>query len=492
MLLNLSITLLNSLVFAFLAALLLTTASLLLLIRRTKKAVATTISPRLRDQHQMPIPRLGGVGILVGWLATLLLLAVLPFEQLYSPLSSSNFWMLISAVPACGLGFLDDQHNLRARYKLLGQIALGIFTAAVIFHPETLQLPLIGLVEIGWIGGPLMVLWVVGVMNAINLVDGLDGLAGGLSLVTTLLLGILCWWHGELALALFSLALAGAILGFWLFNKPPATLFMGDSGSMLLGYLLAVFSAKVIAVTGNGSVSLVPVLLLGIPLVDTAFAFLRRYLKGIPFYAADKDHLHHRCLQKGLSVWQTTLLLNALGLFFGLLGVAAHLYSAVSSPLIMGFVLLVYGLLYWLEYDVIVQPSNAVRSQPQMRKQRDLVRVLSENAEVYFAKDRNTTELLHSFRFWAELLDIRDHELLKNQILLHRQGIVVLAEEDRLLEFSHDSFLLRFRLRQQDLQQDSDLKDEYLRMVVPLFLEQYQRLHQPTEGKSLRVISTTF
>ena len=88
-------------------------------------------------------------------------------------------------------------------------------------------------------------------------------------------------------------------------------------------------------------------------------------------------------------------------------------------------------------------------------------------------------------------MDIRDYELLQQQSLLHRQGIVVVAEEDRLLEFSQDSFLLRLRLRQQDLQQDSDLKDEYLRMVVPLFLEQYQRLHQPAEGKSLRVISRT-
>jgi len=174
-----------------------------------------------------------------------------------------------------------------------------------------------------------------------------------------------------------------------------------------------------------------------------------------------------------------------------LLGVVAHLYSAIASPLIMGFVLMVYGLLYWLEYDVIVRPSNAMRSQPQLRKQRDLVRALSENAELYFAKDRNTTELQHSFRFWAELLDLRDYELLQQQSLLHRQGIVVVSEGDRLLEFSHDSFLLRLRLRQQDLQQDSDLKDEYLRMVVPLFLEQYQRLHQPAEGKSLRVISRT-
>jgi hypothetical protein len=157
----------------------------------------------------------------------------------------------------------------------------------------------------------------------------------------------------------------------------------------------------------------------------------------------------------------------------------------------MGFVLLVYGLLYWLEYDVIVQPSNAMRSQPQLRKQRDLVRALSENAEIYFAKDRSTTELQHSFRFWAELLDLQDYELLQQQSLLHRQGIVVVSEGDRLLEFSQDSFHLRLRLRQQNLQQDSDLKDEYLRMVVPLFLEQYKRLHQPAEGKSLRVISRT-
>ncbi len=488
---NNPISLLNNLAFAFLAALLLTTISLLVLLHCTKQNDADKTTLRLRDQHQIRIPRRGGVGILVGWLASLLLLAVLPSEEISSPLSGSTIWLLVSAALACGLGFLDDQQNLRARYKLLGQLVLGIFTAAVVYRPDTLTLPLIGLVEIGWFGSPLMVLWIVGVMNAINLVDGLDGLAGGLSLVTTLLLGAICWWAGDFELVLFSFALAGAIFGFWLFNKPPATVFMGDAGSMLLGYLLAVFSVKVIAVTDNGSVSMVPVLLLGIPLVDTAFAFLRRYLKGIPFYAADKDHLHHRCLQKGLSVWQTTLLLNALGLFFGLLGVTAHLYSAIASPLIMGFVLLVYGLLYWLEYDVIVRPSNAVRLQPQLRKQRDLVQSLSENADVYFAKDRNTTELLHSFRFWAELLDIRDYELLQKKSLLHLQGIVVAVEEDRLLEFSQNSLLLRLRLRRQDLQLDSDLKDEYLRMVVPLFLEQYQRLHQPADDKPLRVISRT-
>ena len=92
---------------------------------------------------------------------------------------------------ACGLGFLDDQQNLKVGYKLLGQLALGIFTAVVVYRPDTLTLPLVGLVEIGWFGGPLMVLWIIGVINAINLVDGSDGLAGILSLVTALLLGTL-------------------------------------------------------------------------------------------------------------------------------------------------------------------------------------------------------------------------------------------------------------------------------------------------------------
>ena len=386
---------------------------------------------------------------MVGWLPVTF--GYSPFEADLISFSGSTIWLLVSAALACGLGFLDDQQNLRARYKLLGQIALGIYTAAVVYRPDTPTLPLIGLVEIGWFGGPLMVFWIVGVMNAINLVDGLDGLAGGLSLVTTLLLGVLCWWAGEFELVLFSLALAGAIFGFWLFNKPPATVFMGDAGSMLLGYLLAVFSVKVIAVTGNGSVSMVPVLLLGIPLVDTAFAFLRRYLERHSFLCCGQRSSAPSLPAKGLSVWQTTLLLNALGLFFGLLGVTAHLYSAVASPLIMGFVLLVYGLLYWLEYDVIVRPSNAVRLQPQLRKQRDLVRALSENADIYFTKDRNTTELLHSFRFWTELLNIRDYELLQeNSVALSSGYCRKYAEEDRLLEFSQDSFLLRLRLRQLD------------------------------------------
>ena len=175
---NNPISILNNLAFAFLAALLLTTISLLVLLHRTKQNDADKTSLRLRDQHQIRIPRWGGVGILIGWLASLLLLATPPFEEISSPLSGSTIWLLVSAALACGLGFLDDQQNLRARYKLLGQLALGIFTAAVVYRPDTLTLPLIGLVEIGWLGGPLMVLWIAGVMNAINLVDCLDGLAG--------------------------------------------------------------------------------------------------------------------------------------------------------------------------------------------------------------------------------------------------------------------------------------------------------------------------
>ena len=127
-----SITLLNNLAFVFLAALLLTTISLLVLLHRTEQNDADKTTLRLRDQHQIRISRWGGVGILIGWMASLLVLTTLPFEQISSPLSGSTIWLLVSAVLACGLGFLDDQQNLRARYKLLGQLALGVFTAAVV------------------------------------------------------------------------------------------------------------------------------------------------------------------------------------------------------------------------------------------------------------------------------------------------------------------------------------------------------------------------
>ena len=140
---NNPISLLNNLAFAFLAALLLTTISLLVLLHRTKQNDADKTSLRLRDQHQIRIPRWGGVGILIGWLTSLLLLATPPFEEISSPLSGSTIWLLVSAALACGLGFLDDQQNLRARYKLLGQLALGIFTAAVVYRPDTLTLPMI-------------------------------------------------------------------------------------------------------------------------------------------------------------------------------------------------------------------------------------------------------------------------------------------------------------------------------------------------------------
>jgi UDP-GlcNAc:undecaprenyl-phosphate GlcNAc-1-phosphate transferase len=416
------------------------------------------------------------------------LVARLPLERVTLPISA-DYWLLLGGAGfAFALGLLDDLWDLRARYKLVGQLLLAFVTARWLFSIENVLLPLWGPVDVGSWGVPLTMLWVVAVMNAVNLIDGLDGLAGGLSFVVALSAGTLAWWAGDLWGLVWCVIVAGAVSGFLCFNKPPASIFMGDSGSMLLGYLLSILTLRSVSGEPNGLISLTPILLLGVPLIDTLFAFLRRSLKGIPFYAADKDHLHHRLQQKGFSVWQTALFLSGLGVIVNGLGVFAHTYSAFASPVYLAFILGVYLLLYWLEYDVIVKPVSVVRAQPESKRRRDLIRSLSQNADLYLAKDRSVQELLHSFRFWAELLEIRDFVLHQQEQLLYREGEVSLADGDRLLQFTHNGLRLQIRLKREHLPQDSDLKDEYLTLVAPVFLARLASLVDATETPSLRVV----
>ena len=172
------------------------------------------------------------------------------------------------------------------------------------FQIQVIQIPFLQTVDLGFWAWPVTVLWIVGIMNAVNLIDGLDGLASGLAIVALSFMAIICWWMNQLPLLLLMMILIGVSLGFWSFNRPPATIFKGDSGSLFLGYTLAVISIWIPG-TETGAQSILPLLLLTVPILDTSFAVFRRLLKGIPFYSADNDHLHHRLIAKGFSpLWQ--------------------------------------------------------------------------------------------------------------------------------------------------------------------------------------------
>ena len=155
-------------------------------------------------------------------------------------------------------------------------------------------------------------------MNADNLIDGLDRLASGLTILALACFATICLWQGQTSLLLLILVLIRPTLGFWAFNRPPASIFMGDSGSLFLGYDLAIFSLWTTEIPGKGQ-TILPVLILAIPILDTAFSIFRHLLKGIPFYSANKDHLHHRLIAKGFSEPQAMMfLVGVSGWFSGL------------------------------------------------------------------------------------------------------------------------------------------------------------------------------
>ena len=182
------------------------------------------------------MPRIGGVALFWGFAGALLLVWQLPFEQRglgFQSLSENRFaGLCLGGLLAWGIGFADDIFQLRARWKLAGQIGIALLAISFGFEIQNVQIPFLQTVNLGFWAWPLTVLWIVGIMNAVNIIDGLDGLARGLTIVALSFMAVICWWMSQLTLLLLIIILIGVTLGFWSFNRPPAAIFMGDSGSL--------------------------------------------------------------------------------------------------------------------------------------------------------------------------------------------------------------------------------------------------------------------
>ncbi|MDP7463080.1 MAG: MraY family glycosyltransferase, partial [SAR324 cluster bacterium] len=222
----------------FLLALLVSSTLVLVVLHRLSRVLQSRRQQSLRDQRAEAVPRFGGIGIASGFVAVLLLLVLVPLKEKgidLRPLLGGNLGVvLLGGSAACLLGFWDDLFVIRARYKFAGQVGIALLT--VVYGPvvESINLPFFGTqISLGVLALPLTMLWIIGLMNAINLVDGMDGLAGGITMVAVGFMAIIAdvWNHPEWALVCF--VLLGAVLGFWVFNRPTASIFMGDSGSML-------------------------------------------------------------------------------------------------------------------------------------------------------------------------------------------------------------------------------------------------------------------
>ncbi|MGA3185493.1 MAG: MraY family glycosyltransferase [Bryobacteraceae bacterium] len=285
-----------------------------------------------RKIHAHPIPRVGGIPIFISYA-----IALYPFN--HTPVALANYLPLIQKLaPAATLifatGLIDDLIGLKPWQKLIGQVG----AAALAYWAGVRVLDVAGARAGVWWGLPLTLFWLIACTNAFNLVDGLDGLAAGMGLVATLTLLVAALLHGNPALASVSVPLVGALIGFLCYNFNPATVFLGDCGAMLIGFLLGCFGA-VWTQKGDALISItVPLLALSIPLLDVSLAILRRFLRNQPIFSADRGHIHHRLIDRGLTVRRAVLVLYLVcataagfallltlphaGRYFGLLSVA--------------------------------------------------------------------------------------------------------------------------------------------------------------------------
>ena len=342
------------------AAALLTAALISLITTPVVKSLAFRIGavdvPKdARRMHKHPIPRMGGLAIFMGFL-----FSVLIFIDLTAPLRG----MLLGAVVIVVLGIFDDIYALGAKFKFMVQIIAALFAVlsgniiTIISNPNIFSSQPYW--ELGFLSIPFSVIWICAITNAVNLIDGLDGLACGVSAISSMTLLVIALVVSEPQVAILMAALAGGCIGFLPYNMNPAKIFMGDTGSTFLGYVLAVVSINGLFKSAAIISFAVPFLLLGLPIFDTCFAILRRVSHGQSPMAPDRGHIHHRLIDMGLSQKQAVAVLYVISAILGLSAVVLTT-NGVEKAMIL---LLAFGVAGGMAAKLYLDRVNGVNQPP--------------------------------------------------------------------------------------------------------------------------------
>ncbi len=333
--------------------------------------------PGIRAVHTRPIPRIGGVAIVVS--STCLIISMLFFNNAIGVAFWEMRWEVLTtwcmALCIFAVGLTDDLQGLPARTKLAAEFLAACVLCVAGIRISTLQITDTFVLNLGWLSYPLTIVWIIGITNAVNLSDGLDGLAAGISAITC---GVIAWfalYSGNVVMAVLMLALLGSLSGFLFFNFNPARVFMGDCGSLFLGFTIAASSVMCVA----KSVALVgltlPALALGVPIFDTLFAMLRRFLEGRSLFAPDRSHFHHRLLELGLHQRQAVLLIYLVTLLAAGSGLFMLLREDIGSLVVFGSVLLLLLLLFRVVgavhlRETFIRVREKLASAQQQREER--------------------------------------------------------------------------------------------------------------------------
>jgi UDP-GlcNAc:undecaprenyl-phosphate GlcNAc-1-phosphate transferase len=320
--------------------------------------------------HHQPVPRMGGLVLAMAFIGTEIFIAVaFPEQRTKTP---GRLVVLLSSLTMFALGFWDDLKPLGAKRKLMGQIAIALSVCAFGFAIQKFKVPFTSTtLELGGWGVFLTVLWLVGMTNLINLIDGVDGLAGGISLM---LMGLLAYvGHQGGGFECLVAGMAGALIGFLWFNFPPARVYLGDSGAYFLGFQIGLF-ALINSHKGTVLAAMVaPLFVLALPILDTGLAILRRGLRGLPIFRADRRHLHHHLLQMGLSRRRVIFYFYGVTLLFLAMAFAAYWSRGNLIPVLLGVgtlvLLLCAGRLRfsrgWFDVGRVVGDSLQMREEIQ-------------------------------------------------------------------------------------------------------------------------------
>lgn len=318
--------------------------------------------PDARKVHHGLIPRLGGLAIYVGFMVSVIATIGFTYEMV---------GIMVGATFLIAVGIADDVYSLPPKVKLLGQIIAAAIPVVIFnINIEWIDVPRLGIIYLPEIISlPLTIFWIIGFVNTVNLIDGLDGLAAGIATIASIAIALLAFQMGQWVAAAAMIAMTGACLAFLQYNFNPAKIFMGDTGSMFLGYIISAVSVMGSMKTVATAVLIVPLLALTVPITDTLLAIVRRKSSGVPIFSPDKNHLHHRLLAKGLNQKQVVLVMYALTAFFSCTALIVIHLSLWIGIAIVAIALILFVL--WARKLGVMQEIVPSPYQMEQKKKKD-------------------------------------------------------------------------------------------------------------------------
>jgi UDP-GlcNAc:undecaprenyl-phosphate GlcNAc-1-phosphate transferase len=390
--------------------------------------------PGARHMHTRPMSHIGGVAIFLSMLN--FIINVFRFSN--SKYTADLFMlvqlrvMLLAACFMFIIGLIDDlkAKGLRARIKFLAQIAAAVGVCAVGVRIKSIVITDSLAFNLGWISWPLTILWIAGITNAVNLSDGLDGLAGGICAVTCGVLAVFAASTGNLVMVMLMLALLGSLMGFLFFNFNPAKIFMGDCGSMFLGFTIA--SASVLCFSKSSTLAglALPIAALGVPIFDTFFSMLRRFLERRSIFSADRSHFHHRLVDLGLTQREAVLSIYGLTILTAGLGLLMIIVSETLVPFVFLFTIFLLLLVFHVVGSVRLEKiTAAMRKRYKVSHQEREERKSFEEAALYFRRAQTFDQWWQAvstaagkMEFWAVDLPLINRDGTSRDLIWHYNG----------------------------------------------------------------------